>query len=140
MLWGSPGRYLEAFWSPDKAVLDLWEALGRASWRLFGASWRLLGASWRLLGASWGTSGRNLDDLGAFGRLLVPLGGVLGGSWEALGSIPCAAHVPPRCKGVDECWGARRVSCSNSSETRRKFKRNTQEYDIPGTTCVCHAP
>ena len=57
--------------------------------------------------------------------------------------IPCAAHVPPCCKGVDECWGARRVSCSNScsnsSETRKKFKRNAQEYDIPGTTCVCHA-
>ena len=49
---GSPGRHLGVSESSDKAVWDLWEALGS----LLGASWRLVGASWRLLGASWGIS------------------------------------------------------------------------------------
>ena len=101
VLGRSPGRHLGAFWSPGRALRDLWEALGRllgASWEPLGASWRLLGASCRLLGASWGTSGSHLADLGscwthlgaswsALGASWEGLGRLLGASWERLGSI-----------------------------------------------------
>ena len=94
VLGRSPGRHLGAFWSPGRALWDLWEALGR----LLRGSWEPLGASWRLLGASRGISGRYLGDLGGCGTPLgaswsAPgaswrgLGRLLGGSWEYFGSI-----------------------------------------------------
>ena len=60
MLWGSPGRYLEAFWSPDNAVLDVREGLGsllEAFRSLLEASWSLLDASWSLLEDFWESFG-----------------------------------------------------------------------------------
>ena len=89
VLGRSPGRYLGTFWSPGRALWDIWEALGSLLEPL-GDFLELLGG---FLGVIWvilGVVGRLLRLLGA---LPGPLGGILGGSWEALGSILGVFHV-----------------------------------------------
>ena len=79
----SPGRHLGAFWSPGRALWDLWEPLGSLLEPLGGflePLGGLLGVIWVILEAA----GRILGPPGA---LLGPLGRILGGSWEHFGGI-----------------------------------------------------